>query len=178
MSSRCMRLFSRKGAKNRKGFKKRMGATYVGVRRAHPYSWLLSSPQQPLETEDPPTVSLAPQYTPQRLCRATVFFEKVELSKNPVEIARSSRAKGPSSLDSLRPRCRFFAGRRVEISGSGPDGALDGGGDPFRVALDFKLALAFDHDAGQPLRTGVAEQQPSFVREPFLDVFYLGLNGS
>jgi hypothetical protein len=31
-----------------------MGATYVGVRRAHPYSWLLSSPQQPLETEDPP----------------------------------------------------------------------------------------------------------------------------
>jgi hypothetical protein len=47
-----------------------MGATYVGVRRAHPYSWLLSSPQQPLETEDPPTVSLAPQYTSQRPCRA------------------------------------------------------------------------------------------------------------
>ncbi|HEX6719051.1 MAG TPA: hypothetical protein VF088_18220, partial [Pyrinomonadaceae bacterium] len=44
------------------------------VRRAHPYSWLLSSPQQPLETEDPPTVSLAPQYTPQRLCRASAFF--------------------------------------------------------------------------------------------------------
>ena len=56
--------------------KKRMGATYVGVRRAHPYSWLLSSPQQPLETEDPPTVSLAPHYTSQRLCRATTFFCK------------------------------------------------------------------------------------------------------
>src|SRR5215212_1173343 len=55
-------------------FKKRMGATYVGVRRAHPYSWLLSSPQQPLETEDPPTVSLAPQYTSQRLCRARAFL--------------------------------------------------------------------------------------------------------
>jgi hypothetical protein len=53
---------------------KRMGATYVGVRRAHPYSWLLSSPQQPLETEDPPTVSLAPQYTSQRLCRARTFL--------------------------------------------------------------------------------------------------------
>src|SRR6476646_11607973 len=53
---------------------KRMGATYVGVRRAHPYSWLLSSPQQPLETEDPPTVSLAPQYTSQRLCRARIFL--------------------------------------------------------------------------------------------------------
>jgi hypothetical protein len=55
--------------------KKRMGATYVGVRRAHPYSWLLSSPQQPLETEDPPTVSLAPQYTSQRLCRARAFLD-------------------------------------------------------------------------------------------------------
>ena len=54
--------------------KKRMGATYVGVRRAHPYSWLLSSPQQPLETEDPPTVSLAPQYTSQRVCRASSFY--------------------------------------------------------------------------------------------------------
>src|SRR5215207_1842061 len=60
---------------------KRMGATYVGVRRAHPYSWLLSSPQQPLETEDPPTVSLAPQYTSQRPCRATVFFMSNELSQ-------------------------------------------------------------------------------------------------
>ena len=51
--------------------KKRMGATYVGVRRAHSFLWSLSSPQQPLETEDSPTVSLAPQYTSQRLCRAT-----------------------------------------------------------------------------------------------------------
>src|SRR6267143_1200002 len=53
--------------------KKRMGATNVGVRRAHPYSWSLSSPQQPLETEDSPTVSLAPQYTSQRACRARMF---------------------------------------------------------------------------------------------------------
>src|SRR6266536_4463210 len=53
---------------------KRMGATYVGVRRAHSYSWSLSSPQQPLETEDSPTVSLAPQYTSQRSCRAREFF--------------------------------------------------------------------------------------------------------
>src|SRR5258705_13947949 len=37
-----------------------MGATNVGVRRAHPYLWSLSSPQQPLETEDPPTVSSCP----------------------------------------------------------------------------------------------------------------------
>jgi hypothetical protein len=56
---------------------KRMGATYVGVRRAHPYSWSLSSPQQPLETEDSPTVSLAPQYTSQRLCRARDDFLKL-----------------------------------------------------------------------------------------------------
>src|SRR6266536_6481987 len=45
-----------------------------GGRSAHPFSWLLSSPQQPLETEDPPTVSLAPQYTSQPLCRAIEDF--------------------------------------------------------------------------------------------------------
>jgi hypothetical protein len=46
------------------------GRDNVGVCRAHPFSWLLSSPQQPLETEDSPTVSLAPQYTSQQPCRA------------------------------------------------------------------------------------------------------------
>src|SRR5438045_7587460 len=45
-----------------------------GRRSAHPFAWLLSSPQQPLETEDPPTVSLAPQYTSQPLCRAIEDF--------------------------------------------------------------------------------------------------------
>ncbi len=59
------------------GKKKRMGATNVGVRRAHSYSWSLSSPQQPLETEDSPTVSLAPQYTSQRVCRASSPSETV-----------------------------------------------------------------------------------------------------
>src|SRR5688572_4398804 len=56
--------------------KKRMGATNVGVRRAHSYSWSLSSPQQPLETEDSPTVSLAPQYTSQAACLARDFLLK------------------------------------------------------------------------------------------------------
>jgi len=55
-----------------------MGRCNVGVAAAHPFSWLLSSPQQPLETEDPPTVSLAPQYTSQRLCRAIEFFGGIE----------------------------------------------------------------------------------------------------
>jgi hypothetical protein len=41
-----------------------------GSVRAHSYSWSLSSPQQPLETEDSPTVSLAPKYTSQCSCRA------------------------------------------------------------------------------------------------------------
>src|SRR6266542_3002473 len=53
-----------------------------GGRSAHPFSWLLSSPQQPLETEDPPTVSLAPQYTSQRLCRAIEFFDHSKPSEN------------------------------------------------------------------------------------------------
>jgi hypothetical protein len=53
--------------------KNRMGAATWG-RSAHSFSWLLSSPQQPLETEDPPTVSLAPQYTSQHLCRAIIIL--------------------------------------------------------------------------------------------------------
>src|SRR5690349_1304532 len=93
-----------------------MGATYVGVRRAHPYSWLLSSPQQPLETEDPPTVSLAPQYTSQRLCRATVFFATHELSPNPARKTSTADCRRDSAAQSQPLRCRFFSGGRVEIS--------------------------------------------------------------
>src|SRR6266446_6033862 len=58
--------------KRRLANKKRMGAN-VGVFAPIHFSWLLSSPQQPLETEDSPTVSLAPKYTSQGLCRARKF---------------------------------------------------------------------------------------------------------
>jgi hypothetical protein len=54
------------------GRQKTEWALQRGGRSAHSFSWLLSSPQQPLETEDPPTVSLAPQYTSQHLCRAII----------------------------------------------------------------------------------------------------------
>ena len=54
--------------------KKSEWALQRGGHSAHSVSWLLSSPQQPLETEDPPTVSLAPQYTSQHLCRAITNF--------------------------------------------------------------------------------------------------------
>jgi hypothetical protein len=67
-----------------------MGAATWG-RSAHPFSWLLSSPQQPLETEDPPTVSLAPQYTSQQLCRARVNFTNVKSLKNREGRAQKSR---------------------------------------------------------------------------------------
>ena len=53
-------------------------ARHVGARHARSNSWLLSSPQQPLETEDPPTVSLAPQYTLQRLCHASTSISRLE----------------------------------------------------------------------------------------------------
>src|SRR6476646_5741453 len=102
-----------------------MGATYVGVRRAHPYSWLLSSPQQPLETEDPPTVSLAPQYTSQCLCRAILFFATAELSPIAERNAVERRLGGSFARRSTRKRCRFFKGRRVEISVSGADRTFD-----------------------------------------------------
>jgi hypothetical protein len=93
-----------------------MGATYVGVRRAHPYSWLLSSPQQPLETEDPPTVSLAPQYTSQRLCRARGFL--LDLSRPIVcwESAIVSRFWNSRPPFPGKNSCRFFVGWRVESS--------------------------------------------------------------
>src|SRR5258707_10062771 len=77
-----------------------------GGRSAHSFAWLLSSPQQPLETEDPPTVSLAPQYTSQHLCRAIVIFSRAETFENqqycqhmcglrsfPVKIFHSSQSK-------------------------------------------------------------------------------------
>jgi hypothetical protein len=52
-------------------------------RTAHPYSRLLSSTQKPLETEYQPTVSLAPQYTSQHLCRAIGFFLHAKAYANP-----------------------------------------------------------------------------------------------
>src|SRR6266852_1123808 len=69
-----------------------------GGRSAHSFSWLLSSPQQPLETEDPPTVSLAPQYTSQHLCRARVIFPRSETFENlrfcePMRGSRAFRVK-------------------------------------------------------------------------------------
>jgi hypothetical protein len=83
--------------------KKRMGATYVGVRRAHPYSWSLSSPQQPLETEDSPTVSLAPQYTSQRLCRAIDHSLKDGFASFYLGLGEAvSRRTGPAKLQVQR----------------------------------------------------------------------------
>src|SRR5215208_4070202 len=96
--------------------KKRMGATYVGVRRAHPYSWLLSSPQQPLETEDPPTVSLAPQYTSQRLCRARAFLLGTYDSTVCWERLKDEPIRDPLTAAESKTSCRFFAGLSVEIS--------------------------------------------------------------
>jgi hypothetical protein len=90
-----------------------MGATYVGVRRAHPYSWLLSSPQQPLETEDPPTVSLAPQYTSQRLCRASEFLAEVI---EPDVCCVKAIKHWILHVVLTKILCRFFSDVHVEIS--------------------------------------------------------------
>ena len=97
--------------------KKRMGATYVGVRRAHPYSWLLSSPQQPLETEDSPTVSLAPQYTSQRPCRARGFL--AENSEPECLIVKVTKQR-VLHAEANKITCRFFRDSGVEISRSEP----------------------------------------------------------
>src|SRR6478735_702409 len=89
-----------------------MGATYVGVRRAHPYSWLLSSPQQPLETEDSPTVSLAPQYTSQRLCRASGCQDDAAHNK----FLRKCVITLPLPRAHPKFECSFFQVRNVVIA--------------------------------------------------------------
>src|SRR6266850_161921 len=77
--------------------KKRMGATNVGVRRAHSYSWSLSSPQQPLETEDSPTVSSCPTIYIARRVPARGFCSRntefLEIPMVPVKLA-GPRSKG------------------------------------------------------------------------------------
>src|SRR6476660_3322362 len=88
-----------------------MGATtWECVAPIH-FSWLLSSPQQPLETEDPPTVSLAPQYTSQRLCRArgflAAFYEAVFALLFLKSIVSGSIFNEKA--------CRNFSAGRVEI---------------------------------------------------------------
>src|SRR5437588_11751147 len=67
-----------------------------GGRSAHSFSWLLSSPQQPLETEDPPTVSLAPQYTSQHLCRAIIIFLFWKMPEKRPFYSRSNRSAKPT----------------------------------------------------------------------------------
>jgi hypothetical protein len=90
---------------------KRMGATtWECVAPIH-FSWLLSSPQQPLETEDPPTVSLAPQYTSQRLCRAREFLARFCIAVFAVNLVRSPIF----AHDSYEKLCRNFSPLRVEI---------------------------------------------------------------
>jgi hypothetical protein len=90
---------------------KRMGATtWECVAPIH-FSWLLSSPQQPLETEDPPTVSLAPQYTSQRLCRAREF-----LARFCVAVFTAKLVESPIFAHDLYEKlCRNFLPMRVEI---------------------------------------------------------------
>src|SRR2546426_12199615 len=80
--------------------KKSEWALQRGGRSAHSFSWLLSSPQQPLETEDPPTVSLAPQYTSQHLCRAIIIFLFWKMPEKRPFCSRSNR--------SAKPRVQLF----------------------------------------------------------------------
>src|SRR5437773_1511860 len=82
------------------GSRKSEWALQRGGRSAHPFSWLLSSPQQPLETEDPPTVSLAPQYTWQHLCRAIIIFLLWKLPEKRPFCSRTNR--------SAKPRVQLF----------------------------------------------------------------------
>src|SRR6266498_3228094 len=94
------------------GVSKTEWALQRGGRSAHPFSWLLSSPQQPLETEDPPTVSLAPQYTSQHLCRAIEIFScsKCHEKSHFVESSVTSRAMRVKLFHSAY--CKTFSIKR------------------------------------------------------------------
>src|SRR5437660_4999163 len=78
-----------------------MSSCNVGVAAAHPFAWLLSSPQQPLETEDPPTVSLAPQYTSQHLCRAIEIFSCSKIHEKSRFLAGFKAGIGPRECNSF-----------------------------------------------------------------------------
>jgi hypothetical protein len=101
--------------------KKRMGATNVGVRRAHPYLWSLSSPQQPLETEDSPTVSSCPTiYIARRVPRKRVCPKKME----PFDFLSFSGRSGSSAkiLSGLMSQDNVIVSRsRRKTSTPGPD---------------------------------------------------------
>ena len=89
--------------------KKTEWALQRGGRSAHSFSWLLSSPQQPLETEDPPTVSLAPQYTSQHLCRAIIIFLHREMDeKQPFRPEQDDLARAGVQLFH-GPLCKKFS---------------------------------------------------------------------
>ena len=133
-----------------------MGRCNVGVTAAHPFSWLLSSPQQPLETEDPPTVSLAPQYTSQRLCRAIEFFGGIERCEN----SKIFEHRAISDLLTVKvfhsAVCKFFSICRLDslslevASGLGSTDLLaDRGGNVFGITGNLALVFTFNHYASQ-----------------------------
>src|SRR5687767_11128680 len=113
------------------------------------------------ETEDPPTVSLAPQYTSQRLCHASKTTTRF----------KTGRFTGILRPWRFRPRrtpprgCKSYTAECVVFSLSRPQTLPDDRRQPVREALDFVLLLPFDHDARQRLGAGVAEQQATALAE-------------
>ena len=153
--------------------KKTEWALQRGGRSAHSFSWLLSSPQQPLETEDPPTVSLAPQYTSQHLCRAIIIFlhgemhekraflpDQNDLVRAGVQLFHGQPGKKFSIIRSYTKSCskmRLTMNRPMSSGLGSPYFRSDRFGQGVSLRLDLAFTLSFDHHACQRLGAGVPQ---------------------
>jgi len=134
-----------------------------GSARAHSYSWSLSSPQQPLETEDSPTVSLAPKYTSQCLCRARRNQAKIvgpTFLQSFITMRLTRAEKGTRALTLKDVNFIEVAVYKFHwlARSSGTNLFFDRGGESVRVSFNLFLILTFNHYPRQRLCARVTEQ--------------------
>ncbi len=141
-----------------------MDATNVGVRRVHPYSWSLSSPQQPPETEDSPTVSSCPTiYIARRMPRKRLLF-----NEQPVLCFSSVLVKAlicSVNIEGVRRQDNVIVSRPRRKDSTpeqplGPKTFLNYSGQRIGVLLDFILVFALNHHTRQRLSAGITQEEP------------------
>lgn len=138
-----------------------MGATNVGVRRAHPYLWSLSSPQQPLETEDSPTVSSCPTiYIATRVPCKALFIENYEVSEFIVVACSGLKSSAKlMKLPTKRSSNYFKLKRKIFTTATvlNPYCFLNHACQQGCLLFYLLLFLALDHYSCQRLRSGITQ---------------------
>ena len=96
-----------------------MDATNVGVRRVHPYLWSLSSPQQPLETEDSPTVSSCPTiYIATRVPCKIHAVNKLRRKGFPIVLCSTYDIEAKTALGRAQDSSNYFSAERKIFTAS------------------------------------------------------------